>query len=82
MQLETKLDGSLKTLVQTKRRHTTKHEDLSLMFANHGEKDKIYPLITIETAKTQKKDEEIKIYYKNMQKHQKRMYLFNLLKTQ
>jgi hypothetical protein len=34
---------------------TNKHEDLNLVFANHGEEDKIYPLTTIEIAKAQKK---------------------------
>jgi hypothetical protein len=36
---------------------TNKHEDLNLMFANHGEEDEIYPLTTIETAKVQNKIE-------------------------
>ncbi len=35
---------------------TTKHEDLNLMFATHGEEDKVYPLTIIEIAKAQKKD--------------------------
>jgi hypothetical protein len=30
---------------------TTKHEDWNLVFANHGEEDKIYPLTIIEIAK-------------------------------
>jgi hypothetical protein len=33
---------------------TTKHEDLNLMFATHGEEDKIYPLTIIEIAEAQK----------------------------
>jgi hypothetical protein len=45
MQSETKLDGSFKTMVQTKSRHN-KLEDLNLVFENHGEEDKIYPLAT------------------------------------
>jgi hypothetical protein len=44
--------------------NTTKHEDLNLMFAAHGEEDKIYPLTIIEIAKAQKKDRNLKIYYK------------------
>jgi hypothetical protein len=43
---------------------TIKHEDLNLMFANHGEKDAIDPLATIERVTAQKKDQELKIYYK------------------
>jgi hypothetical protein len=61
---------------------TNKHEDSNFVFANQGEKYKIYPLTTREIAKAQKKDQELKIYNKNMQKHQKRIYFFNLLKTQ
>jgi hypothetical protein len=49
------------------------------MFANHGKKDEIYPLTTIEIAKAQKKDHQI--YSKKMQKHQKWIGIFNLLKT-
>jgi hypothetical protein len=29
---------------------TNKHEDLNLVFANHGEEDEIYHLTTIEVA--------------------------------
>ncbi len=42
----------------------TKYEDLNLVFANHREEDEIYPLTIIEIAKAQKKDRNIKIYYK------------------
>jgi hypothetical protein len=63
MQSETKLDGSLRTLVQTRNRHQH-HEDLNLVFANHGEEDEIYPLTTIEIANAQQKDQELKVYYK------------------
>jgi hypothetical protein len=47
--------NSLKTMVQTKSKHH-KHEDLNLMFANHGKEDGIYHLTTIEIAKAHKKD--------------------------
>ncbi len=40
---------------------TTKHEDLNLVFANHREEDEIFPLKMIETAKAQKKDQNLKI---------------------
>jgi hypothetical protein len=43
---------------------TNKHKDLNFAFANHGEEDEIYPLITIEIAEAQLKDQEIKVYYK------------------
>ncbi len=42
------------------------------MFANHGEEDKIYPLTIIEIAEAQKKDQNLKIYYKQNAKTQKR----------
>jgi hypothetical protein len=35
--------------------NTNKHEDLYLMFVNHGKEDGIYPLITIEIAKHKRK---------------------------
>ncbi len=34
------------------------------MFANHKEEDKIYPLTTIEIAEAQRKDQELKAYFK------------------
>jgi hypothetical protein len=37
---------------------TNKHDDLNLVFANHGEEDEIYPLTTIGIAKAYKKDRE------------------------
>ena len=45
---------------------TTEHEDqMNLVFANHGKEEEIYPLTTIEIAKAQKEDQQLKIYYKN-----------------
>jgi hypothetical protein len=49
------------------------------MAANHGRKDGIYPLTIIEIAKAQQKDQQI--HSKKMQKHQKWIGIFNLLKT-
>jgi len=43
---------------------TTKHEDLNFVFATHGEEDEIYPLTIIEIAEAQKRDQNLKIYYK------------------
>jgi hypothetical protein len=43
---------------------TNKHKDLNFMFANHGEEDEIYPLTTIEIAEAQRKDQELKAYFK------------------
>ncbi len=41
-----------------------KHKGLNFAFANHGEDDEIYPLTTIEIAEAQRKDQELKVYYK------------------
>jgi hypothetical protein len=62
--------------------YTNKHDDWNLVFAHHEEEYKIYPLAMIEIAEAQRKDQELKVYYKkNAQCHQ-RMYVFILLKTQ
>ncbi len=34
------------------------------MFASHGEEEKIYPLTTIKIAEAQRKDQELKVYFK------------------
>ncbi len=54
MHLKTKLVDTLKHWCNVETDDTTKHEDLNLMFATHGEKDEIYPLTIIEIAKAQK----------------------------
>jgi hypothetical protein len=79
MQSETKLDNSLKIMVPLQV-DTNKHEDLNLMFENHGKEQEIYPLTTNRNSKAQKKDHQI--YSKQMQKHQKLICIFTLLKTQ
>jgi hypothetical protein len=56
--------------------YTNKHEDLNLMFANHTEEDKIYPLTTIEIATAQKKDHKI---YKKHAKASKEDLHFQLI---
>jgi hypothetical protein len=38
---------------------TNKHKDSNFAFANHGEKDEIYLLTTIEIADIQLKDQEL-----------------------
>jgi hypothetical protein len=43
---------------------TNKPKDLNFAFAIHGEEDEIYPLITIEIAEAQQKDQELKAYFK------------------
>ncbi len=42
------------------------------MFAHHEEEDEIYPLTAMEVAEAQRKDQELKVYYKkNAQMPQK-----------
>ena len=58
---------------------TTKHEDLNLVFATHGEEDEIYPLTIIEIAEAQKKDRNLKIYYKRNAKTPEKGMSFQLI---
>ncbi len=60
---------------------TTKHEDLNLVFATHGEEDEIYPLTIIEIAEAQKKDRNIKIYYKRNAKTPEKGMRFQLIEN-
>jgi hypothetical protein len=69
------------TLVQCKTDDTTKHEDLNLVFANHGKEDEIYPLTIIEIAEAQKKDRNIKIYYKRNAKTPEKGMRFQLIEN-
>ncbi len=78
MPSETKLDDSLKTLVQSRNLgiDTNKPKDLNFAFANHGEEDETYPLTIIEIAEAQRKDQELKVYYqKNARMPKKDMCL-------
>jgi hypothetical protein len=43
---------------------TDKPKDLNFALSNHREEDEIYPLATMEIAKAQRKDQELKAYYK------------------
>ncbi len=43
---------------------TNQTKDLNFAFANHREEEEIYPLTTIEIAQAQRKDRELKVYYK------------------
>ncbi len=57
------------------------------MFVNHRNEDKIYPLRKKNTlwlkeiAKAQYKDQELKIYHKNMQKHPKEDFHLQLIEN-
>jgi hypothetical protein len=44
--------------------YTNKYFDWNLVFAHHKEEDKIYPLTLTEIADAQRKDQELKVYFK------------------
>ncbi len=44
--------------------YTDKHDDWNLVFAHHEEEDKVYPLTLIEIADAQRRDQELKVYFK------------------
>jgi hypothetical protein len=46
---------------------TNKPKVLNFAFANHKEKDEIYHLTYLEIAEAQRKDQELKIYYKKLE---------------
>jgi hypothetical protein len=59
--------------------NTDKHEDWNLVFANHEEEDKMYPLTTIEIAEAQRKDQELKVYFKKNTKMPQKDICFQLV---
>jgi hypothetical protein len=44
--------------------YTNKHDNWNLVFAHHEEEDEIYPLTLTEIADAQRKDQELKVYFK------------------
>ncbi len=44
--------------------YTNKHNDWNLVFAHHEEEDEIYPLTLTKIADAQRKDQELKVYFK------------------
>ncbi len=44
--------------------YTNKHNDWNLVFAHHKEEDKIHHLTLTKIADAQRKDQELKIYFK------------------
>jgi hypothetical protein len=53
-----------------------KHDDLNLVFAHHKEEDEVYPLNIIEIAEAQRKDRELKVYYKKTHTNAKKGCMF------
>jgi hypothetical protein len=58
---------------------TYKPKNLNFAFANHAEKEEIYPLTTIEIAEAQCKDQELKVYYKKNARMPKKDMCLQLL---
>jgi hypothetical protein len=58
---------------------TKKHEDLNLVFANHGEEEEMYPLTTKAIAEAQCKDQELMVYFKENAKTPKEDISFQLI---
>jgi hypothetical protein len=54
--------------------YTNKHDDWNLVFAHHKEEDKIYLLTLIEIANAQRKDQELKVYFKKNSKNATKGY--------
>jgi hypothetical protein len=44
--------------------YTDKHDDWNLVFAHHKKEDEIYPLTLTEIVDSQRKDQELKVYFK------------------
>ncbi len=61
---------------------THKPKDLNFVFAIHGEEEEICPLTTMEIAEAQRKDQELKVYYKKSARMPKRICVSTLLRTQ
>jgi hypothetical protein len=59
--------------------YTNKHDDLNLVFAHYKEEDEVYPLTIIEIADTQRKDQELKVYYKKNAQMPQKDICFHLL---
>jgi hypothetical protein len=58
---------------------TKKHEDWNLLFAHHKEEEEIYPLTTIEIAEAQRKELELKVYFKKNAKMPQKDICFQLI---
>ncbi len=54
---------------------------MNLLFATHREEDKVYPLTIIEIAKSQKKDQNLNIYYKQNAKTPDKGMSFQLIEN-
>jgi len=58
---------------------THKPKDLNFAFATHGEEEEISPLTFIEIAEAQRKDRELKVYYKKNARMPKKDMCFHII---
>ncbi len=58
---------------------THKPKDLNFAFATHREEDEIHLLTTIEIAEAQRKDQELKVYYKKNGRMPKKDMCFHFI---
>ncbi len=58
--------------------YTNKHDDCNLVFAHHKEEDEVFPLTLTEIADAQRKDRELKIYFKKNAKNATKGYMSSL----
>jgi hypothetical protein len=58
-----------------------KHNDWNLVFAHHKKEDEIYPLTLTEIADAQRKDQELKVYFKINAKMPQKDIGFHFLRT-
>ncbi len=59
--------------------NTNKHDDWNLVFAHHKKEVEMFPLTTIEIAEAQRKDQELKVYFKKNAKFPKKNICFQLI---
>jgi hypothetical protein len=86
-----KVKGNLKSIQRQNWKTVSKHckkklndatkqeGNLNLVFANHREEDKIYPLTIIKIAEAQKKDQQLQIYFKQKAETPKKDISFQLI---
>jgi hypothetical protein len=59
--------------------YTDNHDDWNLMFAGNEEEEEIYPLTLTEIAEAQRKDQELKVYFKKNAKMPQKDKGFHLI---
>jgi hypothetical protein len=54
--------------------YTDKHDDWNLVFAHHKEEEEVYPLTLTKISDAQRKDQELKVYFKKNAKNATKGY--------